>query len=250
MAIFGNFQDFPPSEALLAVAQRTGTFLARLPARTVGLQLHGGRLLGYSENGSPVRDPLALTERFQFLLEQREGEFEFLPQTAAGPRRYIAPPLDQLISNALGASMNMNLTDEDLPSEQTRFLPTGCEDVWLEEDLQIFWERAERYFRDGASALQLSGCTGVTVRKARWFLLRLRAAGLVRPRRASEATEFSLPTRVQKAMELPPATSAAQADLSRIEVARPAQGLIRKLAHGLSALFGGFLPTRSPTGRA
>lgn len=234
MAIFGNFHDFPPYEALMAVCKRTGTFVARLPARTVEIQLQAGRLVDFSENGAPVRDVLALSDRFHLMLEQREGEFEFFSREATGPRPYAAHPLQQIVSNAMGACVRMQNTEEDLPSEQTRFLPTGLQDVWLEEDLQLFWERAEPYFATGASALQLSGCTGVTARRAQWFLHRLRLAGLVRPRRAAEATDFGLPIRVQKPMELPAALPEAGLQ-ARIE--RPAPSLLGRVMDKLAGLF-------------
>lgn len=221
----------------MLVAKRSGTFVARMPARTVEIQLRSGNLVDYTENGTSVRDVLALSDRFQNFLEQRTGGFEFFQAEGAAPHTQVAQQLAQLVSNAMGQAQDILQADAHLPSAQTRFLLTGKEGIWLQEDLQIFWERAEPHLRQAASALQLSGCTGVNVRKAQWFLYRLRLAGLVRPRRSAETTEYGLPIRIQAPMQMPAASEPGAGDLEGVKIARLSGGLFSRVAGRLAQLF-------------
>jgi hypothetical protein len=74
-----------------------------------------------------------------------------------------------------------------LPDPATRFQSAALE-VWLEEPLYSFWERARPLLQAGASAEDLAARLRLPLDEVRYYLHKLRLAGKVAPVRAYEET--------------------------------------------------------------
>lgn len=239
MAIFGDLSEMPAHEVLPFVGARCGVLAIRQPGRTIDLQLEKRHLVNYFENDLRVDDVLTLRDRFGRMLESHAGDFEFLPHASPAPA-HLHLPVDQLIASTLQGLMERESAKPHLPSAHTIMVATGLLDLHLPEDLQIYWERALPHLRLGASALQLAGCTGITACQSRWHLHRLRLAGLVRVRRATEKTQFGL--RLSEADTMAPLAATAigteSVGLQNVRVAPPSPSVLHRLLAGFTKLFG------------
>ncbi|MBS0658536.1 MAG: DUF4388 domain-containing protein [Verrucomicrobia bacterium] len=241
MAIFGDFSEIPPPEVLTAVGRRTGVLAAQVAGQALEVQLKNGFVLNFLADGLRTSDVLALSSRFGRLLEAKSGPFEFHPLEQRGEAQFYAP-IDQLVASTLRSLSERDLAAAELPSALTVFVVTGRDGLHLPEDLQLFWERAYVHLQLGAAPLQLSGSTGVTALEARWHLHRLRLAGLVRPRRADERTDFG--RRLSESDALAPIAvtagteaSGPGAELGRVRLQQPPRSLLGRMMDGLSRLF-------------
>ncbi|MCX7850787.1 MAG: hypothetical protein N2324_11545, partial [Thermus sp.] len=72
-----------------------------------------------------------------------------------------------------------------LPDPKTRFQAVALE-VWLEEPLWSFWEKAKPLLAQGASAEDLASRLGLSVEETVYYLHKLRLVGKVAPVRAYE----------------------------------------------------------------
>lgn len=237
MAIFGTFEEIPPQEALTTISNRTGIFTARLLAGIVfELDVEAGTLLGFTQNGQPLPDVLSVRDRFAQLLSARKGEFDFRRSAHLPSRRRFHLPIDQLVVSAMAYSQDLRQAGAELPSEYTRFVSTGREELWLGEDLAQFWEKARPFFKAGASAQDLSRWTALALPQVQWFLYRLRTAGLIRPRRSAgpmQEPEALLPLSVSTSARPSPPP-----DLRRLKIDRPPARLLHRLMRGLASVFG------------
>lgn len=239
MAIFGDLSKMPAHEVLPLIGARRGVLAIRQPGRAINLQLEKRHLVNYFENDMRVDDVLTLRDRFGRMLESHAGDFEFLPNASPAPA-HLHLPVDQLIASTLQGLVEREAAMALLPSAHTVMVATGLLDLHLPDDLQIYWERALPHLRLGASALQLAGCTGVTACQSRWHLHRLRLAGLVRVRRATEKTEFGL--RLTEADAVAPLVATAigseSEDLRNVRLAPPSHSILHRLLAGFAKLFG------------
>ncbi|MBS0658678.1 MAG: DUF4388 domain-containing protein [Verrucomicrobia bacterium] len=234
MPIFGELRDLPLPEVLGVVRPRRGVLILRQGIQAFDLEVSEGLLVNFVHNSGRVDDVLTLSERFGQLFELREGCFLFRPGAIlCAP--HLRVPLDQLVVSTQRSLRERAAVAADLPSPHTVFLATGDCELHLPEDLQVFWERATPALAGGAAALQLSGCTGVSVQHARWLLCRLRAVGLIRPRRPGESGAWQPTTTPTVAPSGP--GDVASVDLTGLRPAQPAASLLQRLSLGLRRFF-------------
>lgn len=245
MAIFGTFDEISPPEALTAAGRGTGVFIAHVPpAHHYEIFLRAGSITGFREDGVLLDDIMRLHDRFTDLLLMRVGDFEFRRLPSVRVEGPFHVPLEQMVVTGMACAEELNLAPELLPSSETVFEWVEHNDVWLGDELQLFWERSEHALRNGASAEVLAEMANTSTSKAQWYLYKLRLAGLVRPRRLQRAVapaaggakptaDFSLLAPIPALAQAP---DLAPKPLAAVHLAAPERPFLRRLMDGLASL--------------
>ena len=104
-----------------------------------------------------------------------------------GRRSGLNWPLEQMLLSVITIHDELASYNSLLPDPRTRFQVAALE-VWLEEPLYSFWERAKPLLQAGASAEDLASRLRLPLDEVRYYLHKLRLAGKVAPVRAYEET--------------------------------------------------------------
>lgn len=187
MAIFGNLRDMPFPDLVGMLGRRSGVLeLFHLPGKRTAfhLALDRGQVVWVRE-GNHYLDPLEARAAIAHLFALKEGAFEFASGTPPPPPdgKLLGWPLERLLLSLTTVADEMAAYAPHLPDPHTRFQAASLE-VWLEEPLWSFWERAKPLLERGASAEELSAKLGFPQDQVRYYLHKLRLAGKVAPVRA------------------------------------------------------------------
>ena len=150
------------------------------------LALDRGNLL-WMKDDQGYLDPLKARSTLLELASAHWGAFEFTP---VEPPRGSPPlnwPLEQMLLSVITIHDELASHNSLLPDPRTRFQVAALE-VWLEEPLYSFWERARPLLQAGASAEDLAARLRLPLDEVRYYLHKLRLAGKVAPVRAYEET--------------------------------------------------------------
>ncbi|APD10441.1 MULTISPECIES: DUF4388 domain-containing protein [Thermus] len=191
MAIFGSLKDMPFPDLVGMLGRRSGVLeVFHLPGRKVGytIALDGGKVLWVRE-GTKVLDPVQARSVLQELFRAEEGAFEFAQGTPPPPPngQALGWPLERILLTTTTVVDELAAYRPHLPDPKTRFQAVALE-VWLEEPLWSFWERARPLLAQGASAEDLGHRLGLPVEEVAYYLHKLRLAGKVAPVRAYQET--------------------------------------------------------------
>ena len=189
MAIFGDFQDMPLVDLLSMLGRRSGL----LDVWDVGgkrnryiLALDRGNLLWVKDEGGYL-DPLKARSTLLELASAGRGAFEFTPVEPPKGSPLLNWPIERVLLSVTTVHDELASYNSLLPDPRTRFQVAALE-VWLEEPLYSFWERAKPLLQAGASAEDLASRLRLPLDEARYYLHKLRLAGKVAPVRAYEET--------------------------------------------------------------
>ena len=116
----------------------------------------------------------------------RKG-YEFTPVEPPKGSPLLNWPIERVLLSVTTVHDEIASYNGLLPDPRTRFQVAALE-VWLEEPLYSFWERAKPLLQAGASAEDLASRLRLPLDKVRYYLHRLRLAGKVAPVRAYEET--------------------------------------------------------------
>ncbi|GLV48417.1 hypothetical protein TJA_15730 [Thermus sp. LT1-2-5] len=191
MAIFGNLRDMPFPDLVGMLGRRSGVLeVFHLPGRKASyiIALEGGKVLWVRE-GTKVLDPVQAHSALQDLFRMEEGAFEFTQGTPPPPPngQTLGWPLERILLAMTTVVDELAAYRPHLPDPKTRFQAVALE-VWLEEPLWSFWERARPLLARGASAEELAQRLGLPVDEVAYYLHKLRLAGKVAPVRAYRET--------------------------------------------------------------
>lgn len=240
MAIFGSFDELTPAEALTVVGKATGTLFIRTgDLGAMELHVRSGRVVGLTVCGRSVADTLELQGVVTDLVRRREGIFEFRRRSLEGQLGTVPTfdvPLAQLVMNGLGFTEEIGAFQDTLPSPKTVFELHRAPTIWLGDQLQPFFERVEAALRDGASAEELAIITRVSTDEARWFLYKLRLAGVIKAHRCAAAPTLRKRLAPATTPEAETSSWSRDADLRHVQVARPARAFLARLLTGLTSL--------------
>lgn len=189
MAIFGSLKDMPFPDLVGMLGRRSGVLeVFGLQGKRLGysIALEGGRVVWVRE-GTRVLDPLQARSVLLDLFRSEEGAFEFTPGTPPPPPdgQVLGWPLERLLLTMTTMEDERAQYRPFLPDPKTRFQAVALE-VWLEEPLWSFWEKAKPLLAQGASAEDLASRLGLSVEETAYYLHKLRLAGKVAPVRAYE----------------------------------------------------------------
>lgn len=189
MAIFGDLQDMPLVDLLSMLGRRSGL----LDVWDVGgkrsryiLALDRGNLLWMKDEGGYL-DPLKARSTLLELASAGRGAFEFTPIEPPKGSPLLNWPIERVLLSVTTIHDELASYNSLLPDPKTRFQVAALE-VWLEEPLYSFWERAKPLLQAGASAEDLASRLRLPLDEVRYYLHKLRLAGKVAPVRAYEGT--------------------------------------------------------------
>ena len=189
MAIFGDFQDMPLVDLLSMLGRRSGL----LDVWDVGgkrnryiLALDRGNLLWMKDEGGYL-DPLKARSALLELASAGRGAFEFTPIEPPKGSPLLNWPIERVLLSVTTIHDELASYNSLLPDPKTRFQVAALE-VWLEEPLYSFWERAKPLLQAGASAEDLASRLRLPLDEVRYYLHKLRLVGKVAPVRAYEET--------------------------------------------------------------
>lgn len=189
MAIFGDLQDMPLVDLLSMLGRRSGL----LDVWDVGgkrnryiLALDRGNLLWMKDEGGYL-DPLKARSTLLELASAGRGAFEFTPIEPPKGSPLLNWPIERVLLSVTTIHDELASYNSLLPDPKTRFQVAALE-VWLEEPLYSFWERAKPLLQTGASAEDLASRLRLPLDEVRYYLHKLRLAGKVAPVRAYEET--------------------------------------------------------------
>jgi hypothetical protein len=189
LAIFGDLQDMPLVDLLSMLGRRSGL----LDVWDVGgkrnryiLALDRGNLLWMKDEGGYL-DPLKARSALLELASAGRGAFEFTPIEPPKGSPLLNWPIERVLLSVTTVHNELASYKSLLPDPKTRFQVAALE-VWLEEPLYSFWERAKPLLQTGASAEDLASRLRLPLDEVRYYLHKLRLAGKVAPVRAYEET--------------------------------------------------------------
>jgi hypothetical protein len=189
LAIFGDLQDMPLVDLLSMLGRRSGL----LDVWNVGgkrnryiLALDRGNLLWVKDEGGYL-DPLKARSTLLELASAGRGAFEFTPIEPPKRSPLLNWPIERVLLSVTTIHDELASYNSLLPDPKTRFQVAALE-VWLEEPLYSFWERAKPLLQAGASAEDLASRLRLPLDEVRYYLHKLRLAGKVAPVRAYEET--------------------------------------------------------------
>jgi hypothetical protein len=189
LAIFGDLKDMPLVDLLSMLGRRSGL----LDVWDVGgkrnryiLALDRGNLLWMKDEGGYL-DPLKARSTLLELASAGRGAFEFTPVEPPKGSPLLNWPIERVLLSVTTIHDELASYNSLLPDPKTRFQVAALE-VWLEEPLYSFWERAKPLLQAGASAEDLASRLRLPLDEVRYYLHKLRLAGKVAPVRAYEET--------------------------------------------------------------
>jgi hypothetical protein len=189
LAIFGDLQDMPLVDLLSMLGRRSGL----LDVWDVGgkrnryiLALDRGNLLWMKDEGGYL-DPLKARSTLLELASAGRGAFEFTPVEPPKGSPLLNWPIERVLLSVTTIHDELASYNSLLPDPKTRFQVAALE-VWLEEPLYSFWERAKPLLQAGASAEDLASRLRLPLDEVRYYLHKLRLAGKVAPVRAYKET--------------------------------------------------------------
>ncbi len=150
------------------------------------LALDRGNLL-WMKDEKGYLDPLKARSVLLEIASARQGAFEFTPVEPPRGSPVLNWPLERVLLSVTTIHDELASYNGLLPDPKTRFQVAALE-VWLEEPLYSFWERAKPLLQEGASAEDLASRLRLPLDEIRYYLHKLRLAGKVAPVRAYEET--------------------------------------------------------------
>lgn len=144
--------------------------------------LEGGRVI-YVRKGLRPLDPLQARSALLEVLRAQEGAFEFAPGSPPAEGTPLNWPLERLLLSLTNVEDERAVLRPHLPDPRTRFQAVEPE-VWLEEPLCSFWERARPWLLKGASGEEVAAALSLELEDVLYYLHKLRLAGKVWPVRA------------------------------------------------------------------
>ncbi len=204
MAIFGNLTEFPLIEVMGMLERRCGVLRFNQVGRFQSLefQLNNGRLQGLVVNGKVLRDGLAAKDLLVEVANQRQGTFEFqrVPADSGLLLNDLAIEVTEVLLRRATLDDEWNNYKDNLPDLETRFVLATQELIWLDDDLQRFWNQAEPFLEYGINTKELAQRLNLEFRLVQVNLYKLRATGVIRPaRRVQEVADIragNFPSRV------------------------------------------------------
>ena len=188
MAIFGALQDMPLVDLLSMLGRRSGllhVWDAGGKRNRYVLALDRGNLL-WMKDDQGYLDPLKARSTLLELASAHWGAFEFTPVEPPRGSPLLNWPLEQMLLSVITIHDELASHNSLLPDPRTRFQVAALE-VWLEEPLYSFWQRARPLLDQGASARELAHHLNISLDEVRYYLHRLRLLGKVAPVRAYQA---------------------------------------------------------------
>lgn len=195
MAVFGNLAEFPLLEVVSMLEQRCGVLRFSKIGRFESLEFHlnNSELQGLVVDGRVMRDGFAAKDIVVEIANARDGQFEFqrVPVTSPSLLNDLSIRISEVLLRRATLDDEWNKYKQNLPDIETRFVLSSQELIWLDGDLQNFWQQVEPLLEYGSSAKDLALRLSLDLQAVQLNLYKLRTIGIIRPaRKAQEVADI------------------------------------------------------------
>jgi hypothetical protein len=195
VAVFGNLTEFPLLEVVGMLERRCGVLRFEKIGHYSSLEFHlnNAQLQGLVIDGKIMRDGFAAKNLLLEVANVREGQFEFqrLPLHSEAMLNDLAISVNEVLLRRAALDDEWENFRENLPDVETRFIVATQDLVWLDDELQAFWNQAEPFLEYGISTSDMAKRLTLDIRLVQVNLYKLRTAGIIRPaRRVQEVADI------------------------------------------------------------
>lgn len=188
MAIFGDLLELQLPELLNLVGRRTGKLelLEVGKFKRVELHISSQYLKGIVISDELLDDALLVRDKLASVMNETSGTFEFHKVPEIALRGSLSISIPQLLLSIASTSDEIDAYRKSFSHPNTIYkCLTPC-DVWLDEDLYLFFEKAQPFLNSGVDAQVLVDKLGLSLDQVQLYLYKLRSVGKVSPIRAFE----------------------------------------------------------------
>jgi Domain of unknown function (DUF4388) len=213
MSIFGDLAELSLPEILNMVAKRTGQLeLTQLPDnQVIILNLSNEYLKGCVINGQLVNDPLVVRDKLARVISETRGQFEFHKCGVSNLQGHLSLGIPQLLIAIAAQVDEISAYQHHFAHPQTRFQCLANIDIWLDEEIYLFLEKARKFLLQGIDAQTLAQELNLSVEQVQLHFYKLRTLGQITPIRAFE--------KVPPIRQIAPATAVPSTDTIQVKTA-------------------------------
>jgi hypothetical protein len=188
MSIFGDLAELSLPEILSMIAKRTGQLeLTQLPGnQTIILHLSDDHLKGCIINRQLINDPLIVRDKLARVINETQGQFEFHKCAITNLQGELSLGIPQLLIAIAAQVDEISAYKHLFAHPQTRFQCLANVDIWLDEEIYLFLEKARNFLSRGIDAQTLAQKLNLSVEQVQLHLYKLRTLGQIAPVRAYE----------------------------------------------------------------
>ncbi|PTY01981.1 hypothetical protein DB346_10215 [Verrucomicrobia bacterium LW23] len=160
MPIIGNLSEFPLPEILNLIGRRTGKMrLLDVPEYGVmELHLRDGEIRSIQMPGGALEDENQVVDKLCHVVRAQCGMFEFNESSPRAILGHGAFPIQQMVMNLVFAVDEMNAQSVQDPN--ARFVLIASPEIWLEPDLQSFFDQTQELFVTAPTAKDIADTLG------------------------------------------------------------------------------------------
>lgn len=188
MAIFGDLLELQLPELLNLVGRRTGKLELLEVGKFKRVELHISTqcLKGIVIGDELLDDALLVRDKLASVMNETSGTFEFHKVPEIALRGSLSISIPQLLLSIASTIDEIDAYRKSFSHPNTIYkCLTPCE-VWLDEDLYLFFEKAQPYLNSGVDAQVLANKLDLSLDQIQLYLYKLRSVGKVSPIRAFE----------------------------------------------------------------
>jgi Domain of unknown function (DUF4388) len=183
MPIVGTLSDFPLPEVLLLIGSRTGQLrLYDVPEfGLMEIDLAEGHAYKLRIGINHIADPSQIVAELSVVVEMGQGMFEFQAGEVQLLKINEPLPIDQLVMR-LVVHVDEKLAERRaaLATDLAYILENPEPEIWIESDLEQFYQDSKPYLEEGVRSVDLAKSLGLENDIVRLNLSNLRETGFVK----------------------------------------------------------------------
>ena len=201
MAIFGALNELPIPEILTMLGRRSGKLkLWNLESKhRYELHMHEAKLKALYIDQQAVNDIMFVRESMIELIDAEQGSFEFERHPPDSLSQQLDIPVEQLLLSTATAIDEMKAYRQRFADQRTRFRSVGPVDVWLDDNLYMFWQYSSHLLENGCSAEEVAEHLNMQLDQVQLNLYKLRSLGKIAPVRAYQESHVGRQSRKAEA---------------------------------------------------
>lgn len=201
MAIFGALNELPIPEILTMLGRRSGKLkLWNLENKhRYELHMHEAKLKALYIDQQAVNDIMFVRESMIELIDAEQGSFEFERHPPDALTQHLDIPVEQLLLSTATAIDEMKAYRQRFADQRTRFRSVGPVDVWLDDNLYMFWQYSSHLLENGCSAEEVAEHLNMQLEQVQLNLYKLRSLGKIAPVRAYQDSHVGRQSRKTEA---------------------------------------------------
>ncbi len=192
MAIFGALNELPLPEILTMLGRRSGKLkLWNLESgHRYELHMHEAKLKALFVDQQSIDDIMFVRESMIELIDAEQGSFEFEREPPDSLTQHLDIPVEQLLLSTATAIDELKAYRQRFADKRTRFRSVGPVDVWLDDNLYMFWQYSSHLLEQGCSAEEVAEHLDMHLEQVQLNLYKLRSLGKIAPVRAYQESHL------------------------------------------------------------